>query len=153
MPWITYWFRPEIFFCCFLYPQSPNFSLRLSEFMLTSARFAAALKSFTNTYSDDVFPRMMSVLCTLALALAMRLVPSPTALPDQDAPLTTRTARHVRQPATPGTPCLAQDRGLRRPARHKVPSPMESSSRMILSEMLSWLNVITSAPAPVPSLS
>ena len=49
MPWITYWFRPEIFFCCFLYPQSPNFSLRLSEFMLMSARFTAAL----NVVNDD----------------------------------------------------------------------------------------------------
>ena len=35
-----------------LVPQSPNFSLRLSEFMLMSARFTAALKSFTNTYSS-----------------------------------------------------------------------------------------------------
>ena len=35
-----------------------------------------------------------------------------------------------------------------------IESPMESSSRMMLSEMLSWLNVITSAPPPLlPSLS
>ena len=32
-----------------------------------------------------------------------------------------------------------------------IESPMESSSRMMLSEMLSWLNVITSAPPPVPA--
>ena len=31
-----------------------------------------------------------------------------------------------------------------------IESPMESSSRMMLSEMLSWLNVITSAPPLVP---
>ena len=73
----------------------------------------------------------MSVLCTLALALAMRLVPSPTALPDQDAHLTTRTARHVRQPATPGTPCLAQDRAAPAPS----PTPPCAAAILVMHPM------------------